>query len=118
MKQLPKIFRVNWFRKTPDGKWMWPGFGQNMRVLEWVVKRVNGKAHAHHTILGDIPDYEDLNWKGIDYSKAAFESVVAVDNAIAKREFEDQANQFGKFGSKLPAALEKIRKDKLAEAGA
>ncbi|MGV3590553.1 MAG: phosphoenolpyruvate carboxykinase (GTP) [Gammaproteobacteria bacterium] len=118
VKQLPKIFRVNWFRKTPEGKWMWPGFGQNMRVLEWVVKRVNGKAHAHHTILGDIPDYEDLNWKGIDYSKTSFEAVVAVDNSIAKREFEDQANQFGKFGSKLPAALEKIRQDKLAEASA
>jgi len=54
VKHLPKIFRTNWFRKEPDGKWMWPGFGQNMRVLEWIVKRVNGKAHAHHTILGDI----------------------------------------------------------------
>ena len=116
VKQLPKIFRVNWFRKTPDGKWMWPGFGQNMRVLEWVVKRVNGKAHAHATILGDIPDYQDINWKGLDYSQDKFASVVAIDKAGAKREFEDQANQFGKFGDKLPGALEKIRKEKLAEA--
>ncbi|MEY4642104.1 MAG: hypothetical protein RLZZ227_2098 [Pseudomonadota bacterium] len=116
VKHLPKIFRVNWFRKTPEGKWMWPGFGQNMRVLEWVVSRVNGKAHAHHTILGDIPDYQDMNWKGLDYSEDAFSRVVAVDKAGAKREFEDQANQFGKFGDKLPGALEKIRKEKLAEA--
>jgi phosphoenolpyruvate carboxykinase (GTP) len=118
VKHLPKIFRTNWFRKTPEGKWMWPGFGQNMRVLEWIVKRVNGKAHAHHTILGDIPDYEDINWKGMDYSKDAFASLVAVDKAGALREFEDQATQFSKFGAKLPSTLEKIRKEKLAEAQA
>ncbi|MDY6983588.1 MAG: phosphoenolpyruvate carboxykinase (GTP), partial [Pseudomonadota bacterium] len=118
VKNLPKIFRVNWFRKTPEGKWMWPGFGQNMRVLEWVVKRVNGKAHAHATILGDVPDYADINWTGLDYSQAAFSDLLAIDRAGIKREFEDQATQFGKFGTKLPDALEKLRKEKLAEASA
>ncbi len=116
VKQLPKIFRVNWFRKTPEGKWMWPGFGQNMRVLEWVVKRVNGKVNAQQTILGDVPAYQDINWKGLDYSQDKFNSVVAIDKAGARREFEDQANQFNKLGDKLPGALEKIRKEKLAEA--
>jgi phosphoenolpyruvate carboxykinase (GTP) len=87
-----------------------------MRVLEWIVKRVNGKVPAQQTILGDIPAYQDINWKGLDYSQEKFNSVVAVDKAGALREFEDQANQFGKFGDKLPGALEKIRKEKLAEA--
>ncbi len=118
VKALPKIFRVNWFRKTPEGKWMWPGFGQNMRVLEWIVKRVDGKAHAHKTILGDVPDYADMNWKGLDFPVEKFNSVLAIDKAGAKREFEDQANQFSKFGAKLPEALEKLRKEKLAEASA
>jgi phosphoenolpyruvate carboxykinase (GTP) len=112
----PKIFRTNWFRKTPEGKWMWPGFGQNMRVLEWIVKRVNGKVSAQETILGDIPLYEDINWKGLDYNRDAFSQLVAVDKAGAVREFEDQANQFSKFGTKLPAALETIRQQKLAQA--
>jgi phosphoenolpyruvate carboxykinase (GTP) len=116
VKTLPKIFRVNWFRKTPEGKWMWPGFGQNMRVLEWVVKRVNNKVAAQQTILGDVPVYQDMNWKGLDYSQDKFNSVLAVDKAGAVREFEDQANQFSKFGAKLPGALEKMRQDKLAEA--
>jgi len=118
VKNLPKIFRVNWFRKTPEGKWMWPGFGQNMRVLEWIVKRVNGKAAAQPTILGDVPQYQDINWTGLDYSQAKFQDVLAIDKAGAKREFEDQANQFSKFGAKLPEALEKMRKAKLAEASA
>ena len=116
VKQLPKIFRVNWFRKEADGKWMWPGFGQNMRVLEWIVKRVNGKVSAQETIFGDIPDYADMNWKGMDYSQETFARVVAVDKASALREFEDQASQFAKFGAHLPATLEKIRQEKLAEA--
>ena len=116
VKQLPKIFRVNWFRKEADGKWMWPGFGQNMRVLEWIVKRVNGKVSAQKTIFGDIPDYADMNWKGMDYSQETFARVVAVDKASALREFEDQASQFAKFGAHLPATLEKIRQEKLAEA--
>jgi phosphoenolpyruvate carboxykinase (GTP) len=118
VKQLPKIFRVNWFRKTPEGKWMWPGFGQNMRVLEWVVKRVNNKVGSQQTILGDVPVYQDINWKGLDYPQDKFNSVLAIDKAGAVREFEDQATQFGKFGAKLPGALEKMRQDKLAEAKA
>jgi phosphoenolpyruvate carboxykinase (GTP) len=118
VQNLPKIFRVNWFRKTPEGKWMWPGFGQNMRVLEWVVNRVNGRVDAQSTILGDVPDYADINWTGLDYSQAAFTDLLAVDKAGIKREFEDQATQFGKFGTKLPEALEKLRQEKLAEASA
>jgi phosphoenolpyruvate carboxykinase (GTP) len=118
VQNLPKIFRVNWFRKTPEGKWMWPGFGQNMRVLEWVVNRVNGRVDAQSTILGDVPEYADINWTGLDYSQAAFSDLLAVDKAGIKREFEDQAKQFGTFGAKLPEALEKLRQEKLAEASA
>jgi len=118
VKHLPKIFRVNWFRKEPDGSWMWPGFGQNMRVLEWIIKRINGKAHAHETILGDIPDYEDINWNGMSYDRDAFARLVAVDRKMALAEFEDQAALFGRFGDKLPGKLEQVRQQKLAQARA
>jgi len=116
VKHLPKIFRVNWFRKEPDGSWMWPGFGQNMRVLEWIVKRINGKVGANQTIFGDIPAFEDINWNGMSFEKDAFARLVAVDRKMALGEFEDQAALFGKFGSKLPNALEQIRQQKVAEA--
>ncbi len=113
---LPKIFRINWFRKTADGKWLWPGFGQNMRVLQWIVKRVNGQVHGHETIFGTVPDYDDINWQGLAYDKATFAKVMEVDKHNSAREFEDQATMFNKFGSALPPALEKQRQELLAKA--
>jgi phosphoenolpyruvate carboxykinase (GTP) len=118
VKHLPKIFRINWFRKTAEGKWLWPGFGQNMRVLQWIVKRVNGQVHGHETIFGTVPDYEDINWKGLAYDKATFGQLMEVDKKTSAREFEDQATMFKKFGSTLPAALEKQRQELLAKAQA
>ena len=64
----PKIFSVNWFRTDDNGKFVWPGFGQNMRVLAWVVDRCHGRAGARETALGYEPDYRDLNWAGLDFA--------------------------------------------------
>ena len=67
----PRIFSVNWFRKDADGKFAWPGFGQNMRVLQWVVERCRGRAHATESAVGLVPDYADLNWTGAAFDRRA-----------------------------------------------
>ena len=110
----PKIFRINWFRKEPDGTWMWPGFGQNMRVLEWIVKRVKGTVQGQETVFGAVPHYEDINWQGMAFDKDAFARLMAIDKSSSKREFEDQANLFSKIGSALPEEMEKQRQSMLA----
>ena len=69
----PRIFSVNWFRKDGDGKFAWPGFGQNMRVLQWVVERCRGRAHATESAIGLVPDYGDLNWKGAAFDADRFD---------------------------------------------
>ncbi len=113
--QLPKIFRVNWFRKTSDGKWLWPGFGQNMRVLQWVINRVKGTVDGQQTIFGTVPNFDDITWNGLAYDKAMFEQLMGIDIANSRREFEDQIKLFNEFGAKLPAELEKQRQAMLAE---
>jgi len=115
VQHLPKIFRVNWFRKTADGKWLWPGFGQNMRVLQWVVNRVNGTAGGQETVFGTTPDYDDITWDGLAYDKETFSKLMATDKERCKKEFEDQARLFVKIGSTLPAELEAQRQAMLSE---
>jgi phosphoenolpyruvate carboxykinase (GTP) len=115
VKHAPKIFRVNWFRKTADGKWLWPGFGQNMRVLEWVMKRIEGQVAGQETVFGTVPNFEDISWNGLSYDKDTFEQLMALDKNNSRREFEDQHRLFGEFGAKLPAELEQIRQSLLAE---
>ncbi|MDR0780753.1 MAG: phosphoenolpyruvate carboxykinase (GTP) [Pseudomonadales bacterium] len=114
VKELPKIFRVNWFRKASDGKWLWPGFGQNMRVLQWVVKRVNTTVQGQETVFGTVPNFDDINWNGLAYDKATFDQLMSVETENSRREFEDQAKLFESVGGALPAELEKIRQDMLA----
>ena len=115
VKTAPKIFRVNWFRKTSDGKWLWPGFGQNMRVLEWVMKRIEGQVQGQETVFGTVPNFEDISWHGLAYDKATFDQLMAIDKNNSRREFEDQHRLFTEFGNKLPAELEQIRQQLLAE---
>ena len=114
VEHLPKIFRVNWFRKSEDGKWLWPGFGQNMRVLQWVVNRVKGRVSGDETPFGAVPKYEDINWNGLAYDKDTFNELMAIDTENSVREFEDQANLFNKIGDSLPTEMENQRQAMLA----
>ena len=115
VEHLPVIFRVNWFRKTEDGGWLWPGFGQNMRVLQWVVKRVNGKVDANETVYGQVPNYEDINWNGLVYDKETFAQLMAVDTQKSISEVEDQTKLFDKIGAQLPEDMKRIQQEMLAQ---
>ncbi len=90
LSQMPLIFRVNWFQKDEEGHFMWPGFGDNMRVLKWIVERVRHTANAVECPLGLMPEYEDLDWRGLDYPQEKFVELMTVDKAEGLREFESQ----------------------------
>jgi phosphoenolpyruvate carboxykinase (GTP) len=84
---LPRIFHVNWFRKGADGKFLWPGFGENMRVLEWVVKRCRGEARGHETLLGWMPRYDEMTWAGLpEFTAEKFNAVMDVDRKEFRQE--------------------------------
>ncbi len=106
---LPPIFRVNWFRKDEAGKFMWPGFGQNMRVLKWIVDRVHGRVGAKESPFGLMPNHADLTWEGLDFDAKTFHGLMEVNRAEGLAEAEDQKNLFEKFGGRLPKELEEQR---------
>jgi phosphoenolpyruvate carboxykinase (GTP) len=101
----PKIFMVNWFRKSAEGKFLWPGFGDNMRVLKWVLDRCDGKVGATETLLGLTPRDGDLELKGIDASKDAIAAATKIDLGEWEEELDSQAEWFEKLGKTLPRAL-------------
>jgi phosphoenolpyruvate carboxykinase (GTP) len=106
VKKLPQVFNVNWFRKTAEGKWMWPGFGDNMRVLEWIVNRCNGKAAGVETKIGFSPSYDEFNSAGITgFTKESFDAVMALDNAEWQAEIAGQEEFFASVGEALPKEL-------------
>ena len=82
LEHIPRIFHVNWFRKDSDGKFLWPGFGENMRVLEWIVGRCTGKASARETPLGWTPRREDIDWSGLDYPEEKWEELMRIDRTV------------------------------------
>lgn len=103
--QLPKMFKVNWFRRDAEGNFVWPGFGQNMRVLQWIIERVEGKANATSTPIGLVPTYEDINWTASDFSKEQFELVTSQNKEQWLAELDDHAKLFEKLGERMPTAL-------------
>jgi phosphoenolpyruvate carboxykinase (GTP) len=105
----PKIYSVNWFRKDENGKFAWPGFGQNMRVLKWIVDRCADRAHAVKTPLGWAPQYRDLDWKGMDFDGSHFAGVMTIEPGVWNRELASHDQLFRKIGSKLPVALREER---------
>ncbi len=103
--QLPKIFCVNWFRKDADGRFVWPGFGENMRVLKWVIDRVHGRADGVENAFGTSPRYEDLNWTGLDFSPAQFQQVMSIDTEAWRAELTLHDEWFGQLAYHLPSEL-------------
>lgn len=108
ISQKPLIFRVNWFRKDAEGKFIWPGFGENMRVLEWIIGRVKGKTHATETSLGYSPEYGDLNWKGLSMTEERFSELMHVDANLALADVQAQRDYFKTFKKqkRLPKEFE------------
>ena len=101
----PRIFSVNWFRKGDDGRFVWPGFGQNMRVLKWIFERCGGAGHAVESPLGLAPAYDDLDWSGLEFGGSRFEQAMAVDPDQWERELASHDALFARIGSKQPAEL-------------
>jgi phosphoenolpyruvate carboxykinase (GTP) len=103
--KLPKIFYVNWFRKGEDGRFLWPGFGENSRVLEWVFRRCEGKADAVETPAGSLPRPEDINTDGLDVSEEDIAELLSVDPEQLRAELPSIREHFATFGDRLPAEL-------------
>ena len=98
----PRIFRVNWFRKDDKGKFIWPGFGQNMRVLKWIVDRVHGRGYGVESPIGWMPRHEDIEWKGLDLPADVFYELMAVGRVAGAAEAQAHEEQFDLFFDRLP----------------
>ena len=103
--KLPSIFCVNWFRKGEDGKFVWPGYGENMRVLKWMIDRLEGNAKGVETGWGVSPSYNEINWLGLDFSEAQFKTVSSLDPADWKQEIALHTDLFGQLAYHLPVEL-------------
>ncbi len=106
IKYLPRIFHVNWFRRDEDGNFLWPGFRENMRVLEWIIERCRGRIPGHETQIGWIPHWEDFETEGLEgFTREDFERVMAIDREDWKREFLSQGELYLKLHDHLPKEL-------------
>jgi phosphoenolpyruvate carboxykinase (GTP) len=105
MSDCPRIFHVNWFRKDADGKFLWPGFGENMRVLKWIIDRAHGRAYARETVLGWMPRAKDFDLEGLDISPERFEQLQSIDHEEFKAELLGQEELFLKLAGDLPKEM-------------
>jgi len=103
--KLPKIFTVNWFRKDADGKFVWPGFGDNMRVMAWMLERVDGKGQGEEHVFGITPRYSDIHWHGLDFSEAQYQSVTSIDRDAWAEEMKLHEDLFEQLAHNLPPEL-------------
>ncbi|MCH8495266.1 MAG: phosphoenolpyruvate carboxykinase (GTP) [Balneolales bacterium] len=110
LPNAPRVFSVNWFRKDENGKFLWPGFGQNMRVLQWIVGRVRGRSFAVESPLGWMPRYEDIDWTGLeDFKREDFQHLMSVDREAWKQELLSHEELFSKLYDKLPKEFTYMR---------
>ena len=101
--QLPKIFHVNWFRKDAEGDFLWPGYGENIRVLEWIFKRSSDEISAQETPIGWVPFPSDINLSGLQLKENAIEQLLEVNPELWKKEVEEMRSYFSRFGNHLPS---------------
>ena len=106
---LPRMYCVNWFRKGADGKFVWPGYGENMRVLEWIVGRIEGSAGGAEIVFGISPRYEDLRWDGLSFTREQFATVIGIDRSAWQQELGLHAEWFQTLHYHLPAELPRIK---------
>jgi phosphoenolpyruvate carboxykinase (GTP) len=102
---LPAIYCVNWFRKGEDGKFVWPGYGENMRVLKWMIDRIEGSAEGAENVFGISPSYEELNWSGLSFTPAQFHTVTHIDKAAWQTELGLHEELFQQLAHHLPPEL-------------
>ncbi|HVW21346.1 MAG TPA: phosphoenolpyruvate carboxykinase (GTP) [Opitutaceae bacterium] len=105
LSETPRIFHVNWFRQGPDGKFLWPGFGENLRVLKWIVDRARGRALGRETPIGWVPRYQDLDWTGLDFPPDRFEALQAFDRSAWRSEVMQHEELFLDLHDRLPKEL-------------
>src|SRR5256712_5746576 len=105
LTETPRIFHVNWFRKDAEGRFMWPGFSENMSVLKWIVNRAHGRALAKETPIGWMPHYEDIEWKGLAFPKEKFEALQAFDRAVWRQEVLGHEELFLDLHDRLPPEM-------------
>ncbi|HYN76400.1 MAG TPA: phosphoenolpyruvate carboxykinase (GTP) [Lamprocystis sp. (in: g-proteobacteria)] len=105
----PRIFRVNWFRKDEHGRFIWPGYGENMRILKWVVDRCNHCGSAIESPLGWVPGYDALSWEGLTFDRADYAAITNINTELARQETNDQEDLFTRFGDHLPREMESER---------
>lgn len=103
--ELPRIFHVNWFRKDKDGNFLWPGFGENMRVLEWIFDRVRGRGRGHEAQLGWVPHYDELNFEGLDFSREQYDELMSVSREEFRQELLSEADLYLDLYDHLPKEL-------------
>jgi phosphoenolpyruvate carboxykinase (GTP) len=103
--KLPSIYCVNWFRKDEAGKFVWPGYGDNMRVLKWMIDRLEGQAQGQETIFGITPNYAELNWTGLNFSADQFKTVTSIDKAAWQQELQLHNTHFEQLAYNMPKAL-------------
>ncbi len=105
----PKIFTVNWFRTDDDGKFVWPGFGENMRVLSWMLDRVQGKGQGVENVFGTTPQFADLNWSGSQFTEAQFARITSIDKSAWTQEIALHTELFDSLQDQMPAQLQEVK---------
>ena len=105
LREKPRIFHVNWFRKDKDGKFLWPGFRENMRVLRWIVERSTGKGRAHEGPLGWSPEREDLDWSGLDFDPEKWDELMSINTESLRMQTLRHEELFLQLSEFLPKEM-------------